>query len=138
MAPGIDTQLLNITAILQAAEQTESKAIHPGYGFLSENAAFATAWALRGGIDLSAYADSTVRFAFYFQSDGSSEYKGWYIDDIDLSGIQSSLVAARFDVGRHGHYPPVIPAVDVRVGASALDLGDLVGCEFGGMGKVKA
>jgi acetyl-CoA carboxylase biotin carboxylase subunit len=32
---------LNMTAILQAAEQTESKAIHPGYGFLSENALFA-------------------------------------------------------------------------------------------------
>ncbi|MBN2361805.1 MAG: acetyl-CoA carboxylase biotin carboxylase subunit [Deltaproteobacteria bacterium] len=32
---------LNMTAVLQAAEQTESKAIHPGYGFLSENALFA-------------------------------------------------------------------------------------------------
>jgi acetyl-CoA carboxylase, biotin carboxylase subunit len=32
---------LNMTAILQAAEQTECKAIHPGYGFLSENALFA-------------------------------------------------------------------------------------------------
>jgi acetyl-CoA carboxylase, biotin carboxylase subunit len=32
---------LNMTAILQAAEQTEAKAIHPGYGFLSENALFA-------------------------------------------------------------------------------------------------
>ncbi|MBI5509826.1 MAG: acetyl-CoA carboxylase biotin carboxylase subunit [Deltaproteobacteria bacterium] len=31
---------LNIEAILQAAEQTEAKAIHPGYGFLSENALF--------------------------------------------------------------------------------------------------
>jgi acetyl-CoA carboxylase biotin carboxylase subunit len=34
---------LNMTAILQAAEQTESKAIHPGYGFLAENALFAEA-----------------------------------------------------------------------------------------------
>ncbi len=32
---------LNMPAILQAAEQTEAKAIHPGYGFLSENALFA-------------------------------------------------------------------------------------------------
>jgi acetyl-CoA carboxylase biotin carboxylase subunit len=32
---------LNMQAILQAAEQTECKAIHPGYGFLSENALFA-------------------------------------------------------------------------------------------------
>ncbi len=32
---------LNVEAILQAAEQTEAKAIHPGYGFLAENALFA-------------------------------------------------------------------------------------------------
>ena len=32
---------LNMEAILQAAEQTEANAIHPGYGFLAENALFA-------------------------------------------------------------------------------------------------
>lgn len=32
---------LNMTAMLQAAEQTECKAIHPGYGFMAENALFA-------------------------------------------------------------------------------------------------
>ena len=32
---------LNMESILQAASQTEAKAIHPGYGFLSENALFA-------------------------------------------------------------------------------------------------
>ena len=34
---------LNIAAILQAAHQTGADAIHPGYGFLSENAGFAQA-----------------------------------------------------------------------------------------------
>src|SRR5512137_1181235 len=32
---------LNITRIISAAEITGAKAIHPGYGFLSENAEFA-------------------------------------------------------------------------------------------------
>ncbi|MGH9869096.1 MAG: acetyl-CoA carboxylase biotin carboxylase subunit [Candidatus Polarisedimenticolia bacterium] len=32
---------LDMNAILQAAEQTECQAVHPGYGFLSENALFA-------------------------------------------------------------------------------------------------
>ena len=32
---------LNMEAIIQAAEQTDCCAIHPGYGFLAENALFA-------------------------------------------------------------------------------------------------
>ena len=34
---------LNIAAILEAARQSDAEAIHPGYGFLSENAAFVEA-----------------------------------------------------------------------------------------------
>ncbi|MFA5353546.1 MAG: acetyl-CoA carboxylase biotin carboxylase subunit [Thermodesulfovibrionales bacterium] len=39
---------LNIPAILSAAEVTDAEAIHPGYGFLSENAHFAEACATSG------------------------------------------------------------------------------------------
>lgn len=39
---------LNIPAILSAAEVTDSEAIHPGYGFLSENPQFAEACATSG------------------------------------------------------------------------------------------
>lgn len=43
-------------------------------------------------IDLSAYAGSTIRLDFYFTSDGSVNYAGWYIDDvtIELTEIASS------------------------------------------------
>ena len=39
-APSPDSYL-NMAAIISAAEVTDSVAIHPGYGFLSENADFA-------------------------------------------------------------------------------------------------
>src|ERR1700751_1710348 len=39
-APSRDSYL-NIPAIISAAEVTDAQAIHPGYGFLSENAHFA-------------------------------------------------------------------------------------------------
>ena len=39
---------LDIETILQAAERTEAALLHPGYGFLSENAAFAEACEARG------------------------------------------------------------------------------------------
>ena len=39
---------LDADAILQAAEQTEASAIHPGYGFLSENAVFSARCAQHG------------------------------------------------------------------------------------------
>ncbi|MBO9539859.1 acetyl-CoA carboxylase biotin carboxylase subunit [bacterium] len=39
---------LKVDAVLEAAKQTGAEAIHPGYGLLSENAAFATACAEAG------------------------------------------------------------------------------------------
>src|SRR5579884_974427 len=39
---------LNIEAILRAAKESYAEAIHPGYGFLSENAEFAEACAQAG------------------------------------------------------------------------------------------
>ena len=51
---------LNIPAIISAAEVTDSQAIHPGYGFLSENADFAERVESSGFVFIGPRAD-TIR-----------------------------------------------------------------------------
>ncbi|MCI0469622.1 MAG: acetyl-CoA carboxylase biotin carboxylase subunit, partial [Nitrospirae bacterium] len=51
---------LNIPAILTAAEITDSEAIHPGYGFLSENPQFAEA-CVTSGISFIGPTPETIR-----------------------------------------------------------------------------
>ncbi len=46
-APSVQSYL-NISAIIAAAKETKAEAIHPGYGFLAENAEFAEAVIERG------------------------------------------------------------------------------------------
>ncbi|MBF2054427.1 MAG: acetyl-CoA carboxylase biotin carboxylase subunit [Candidatus Sericytochromatia bacterium] len=48
---------LNSQAILEIARRTEAQAIHPGYGFLSENAAFADACASAGVVFIGPSGD---------------------------------------------------------------------------------
>jgi acetyl-CoA carboxylase biotin carboxylase subunit len=53
-----DKSYLNIPAIISAAEVTNADAIHPGYGFLAENAAFAEAVESSGFVFIGPRADS--------------------------------------------------------------------------------
>ena len=46
--PAVSESYLSIERMIQAARDTDSDAVHPGYGFLSENAAFAEACANAG------------------------------------------------------------------------------------------
>src|SRR4026208_2611907 len=50
---------LNIPAIIAAAEVTDAQAIHPGYGFLSENADFADKVERSGFVFIGPRAEST-------------------------------------------------------------------------------
>jgi acetyl-CoA carboxylase, biotin carboxylase subunit len=52
---------LNIDSILEVAKKHEAEAIHPGYGFLSENAEFAAACEKAGVVFIGPSADSIRR-----------------------------------------------------------------------------
>src|SRR6185436_2685678 len=57
-APPASQSYLSIEKIINAAKSTGADAIHPGYGFLSENAAFATAVQKAGLIFIGPSAES--------------------------------------------------------------------------------
>src|SRR5712671_6043629 len=58
--PPSSASYLNIPAIISAAEVTDAEAIHPGYGFLSENADFAERVERSGFVFIGPRAD-TIR-----------------------------------------------------------------------------
>ncbi len=61
IGPAASTEsYLNIPAIISAAEVTDAEAIHPGYGFLSENADFAEQVEKSGFVFIGPRAD-TIR-----------------------------------------------------------------------------
>jgi len=59
-AEGVESYL-NIESILEAAKKHGAEAIHPGYGFLSENARFAAACEAAGIVFIGPSADSIRR-----------------------------------------------------------------------------
>ena len=58
--PASAASYLNVPAIIAAAEVTDAQAIHPGYGFLSENADFAEKVERSGFVFIGPRAD-TIR-----------------------------------------------------------------------------
>jgi acetyl-CoA carboxylase biotin carboxylase subunit len=106
---------LRIDAIVDAAVEVGADAVHPGYGFLSENAAFARACAERGLVFIGPPADA-----------------------IDLMGSKLGARALMQDAG-----VPVLPGTDltglddgaIREAADAIGWPVLVKASYGGGGR---
>ena len=96
-APAVDSYL-NIEAILGAAESAGADAIHPGYGFLSENAAFADACADAGIVFVGPSSDairamgSKVEAKRLVAAAGAPVVPGYHADD---QGDAALAAAAR-------------------------------------------
>ena len=64
---------LNIEAILEAAHATGAGAVHPGYGFLSENAGFAAAVEAAGLVFIGPEADAIARMGSKIEAKAAAE-----------------------------------------------------------------
>ena len=63
IGPGPAAQsYLNIEAIIEACRKTGAEAVHPGYGFLSENAGFAERLAAEGIVFIGPSPEHLTRF----------------------------------------------------------------------------
>ena len=87
-APAAESYL-NVPAIIAAAEVTDAQAIHPGYGFLSENADFAERVEQSGFIFIGPRAD-TIRMRG--PEDGKKPFAMTNLKTQD--GLQEVVVAA--------------------------------------------
>ena len=118
---------LSIDAILDAAEKTGAQAIHPGYGFLSENAAFAEACAGRGIVFIGPTPDQMRAFGLKHTARRIAEE-----NDVALlpgSGLLASEQEAFAEATRVG-YPVMLKStaggggIGMRLCTSADDLAE--------------
>jgi 3-methylcrotonyl-CoA carboxylase alpha subunit len=92
---------LNVDAIIAAARFAEADAIHPGYGFLSENAAFARRCEAEGLIFIGPSPDAVARMGSKIESKRIAEaagvptVPGYHGDAQDID----SLAAVAADIG---------------------------------------
>ncbi|MDR0480199.1 MAG: acetyl-CoA carboxylase biotin carboxylase subunit [Burkholderiaceae bacterium] len=99
---------LNINAILDAAKATGAQAIHPGYGFLSENAAFADAVRAAGLVFIGPSGDVIRAMGDKVSARQAAVQAGVPVVP-GSDGLVSDLATARQEAARIG-YPVMIKA----------------------------
>ena len=99
---------LNIPAILEAAEDSGADAIHPGYGFLSENAEFARAVEAAGLIWIGPTPESIEVMGSKLESKRLMDQAGVAtLPSRDLTGLsEEEIVTAAEEIG----YPVLVKA----------------------------
>lgn len=116
---------LNIDAILAAAKATGAQAIHPGYGFLSENAGFAQRCAASGIIFIGPTPENMSVFGLkHTARELAARYGAPLAPGTDLLGNAESAIQAAAKIG----YPVMLKAtaggggIGMKVCANATDI----------------
>jgi len=92
-AAAAPSSYLNVDALIEAACRTGAQAIHPGYGFLSENAEFAARCALAGLVFVGPTVDNIRAFGLKHTARELARLQG--VPLVPGSGILKDLDAAR-------------------------------------------
>ncbi|MCB4812166.1 urea carboxylase [Methylovorus menthalis] len=103
-APAAESYL-NIPAILQAAHQTGAQAIHPGYGFLSENPGFAEACEAAGIAFIGPTPQQMRDFGLKHTARALAEANG--VPLLPGTGLLADVAEARTHAARIG-YPVML------------------------------
>jgi len=95
---------LNIAAIVDAAKQSGAEAVHPGYGFLSENSDLATACAEAGivfvgpGVDALALMGDKIRAKEHVSSAGVPVIQGISSPGLNDAELHAAAVSMGFPI----------------------------------------
>src|SRR5580698_7706670 len=125
-APAAESYL-SIAKILDAAQKTGAEAIHPGYGFLSENAAFAEACAQRGIVFIGPTPEQMRAFGLKHTARRIAEEN--QVALLPGSGLLESLEEAFAEAERVG-YPVMLKStaggggIGMRLCLSVSDLAE--------------
>ncbi len=118
---------LAVDRILRAAEQTGAQAIHPGYGFLSENIEFARACASSGVVFIGPRVEQIEAFALKHSARAIAAESGVpMLPGTDLLSSKEEALERAQQLG----YPVILKSsaggggIGMRVCASAEQLGD--------------
>jgi urea carboxylase len=118
---------LSIPAILDAAQKTRAEAIHPGYGFLSENAEFAEACAEQGIVFIGPTPEQMRAFGLKHTARRIAEEN--HVALLPGSGLLESLEEAFAEAERVG-YPVMLKStaggggIGMRLCTSADELAE--------------
>jgi len=99
---------LNVEKVLQAAKDSGAEAIHPGYGFLSENAAFAEACEAAGIAFIGPTPDNIRAFGLKHEARAIAQRVGVpLVPGTDLISGEEEALAAAEELG----YPVMLKSV---------------------------